>query len=44
MPDPSDIEERIRIELVGVGVPLAICAFASHRREERGFSERRAGA
>jgi hypothetical protein len=32
------------IVLVGVGVPLAIYAVATHRREKRAFNERRAGA
>jgi hypothetical protein len=32
------------IELVGIVVPLGIYAFATHRREERAFNERRAEA
>jgi hypothetical protein len=32
------------IELVGLVLPLALYAFATHRREERAFNERRAGA
>jgi hypothetical protein len=34
----------IPIELVGIGVPLVIYAFAVYRREVRAFSERRAAA